>query len=184
MAFRSGEGTTDLVTSPDRIDREALSALQLLAGERVRRVWRTGRGYLVMTNLRCVEVGRKEQVFSTGDWELGPSFFFYNLGPPKVVLGHYLRLSEEHERHAVAVHVFFHEAYAIAEEIEAAREAGRSEWLLRRAQVEAASRASEARALYEGRGVVYSVAKMRCDYCGNLMSVTATVCPSCGAPHP
>lgn len=178
---------SDTITTPAQIDREALDELRLLDGERILRVWRTGRGFLVMTNLRCVEVSRKPQLFSRSDWEVGPQFFFYDLGPPKVEFHRFLRLAEEHENRVTVVRLVLHDPEAVAQEIQEARLEGQNEWLRRRARAEASLRETRERLqsgrAYATRDGVREVIKVRCTFCGNLMAATATRCPSCGAPQ-
>jgi len=187
MSPASWDLLSDALTTPAQIDREALRELRLLDGERILRVWKTGRGFLVMTNLRCVEVSRKPQLFSRSDWELGPQFFFYNLGPPKVEFHRFLRLTEEHEDRAVVLRLVLHDPAAVAQEIHEARREGQNEWLRRRAHAEATLRESRERLqagkVYATRDGVREVIKVRCSFCGNLMAATATRCPSCGAPQ-
>ena len=187
MASRGWDPTADTVTTPAQIEREALREVHLLDGERILRVWKTGRGFLVMTNLRCTEVGRKPQLFSPSDWEVGPSFFFYNLAPPKVEFHRLLRLTEEKEKRAAVLRLFLHDPDEVAREIEAAREEGQREWLKRRTRAEAALR--EARERWEsavpfaGRNGRRPVIRVRCGYCGNLIDGAAARCPYCGAPQ-
>jgi hypothetical protein len=173
----------DIPTTPDHIDREVLNELRLLDGERVRRVWKTGRGFLVMTNLRCAEIWRKPQLFARSEWEAGPSIFFYNLAAPRVMFHRYLRLSEEHEEHAVALHLYVRDPYTVAQEVQEARRAGQNEWMHRRTAEEARLRQAQARTGPLDRAVFREMVKVRCEFCGNLMSVTASRCPSCGAPQ-
>jgi hypothetical protein len=187
MSPASSDTLSDTATAPAQIDREALRELRLLDGERILRVWKTGRGFLVMTNLRCVEVSRKPQLFARSDWEVGPNFFFYNLGPPKVELHRFLRLAEEHEDRAVVTRLILHDPATVAQEIQEARLEGQNEWLRRRARAEASIRESRERLqsgrAYATRDGVREVIKVRCGFCGNLMAATATRCPSCGAPQ-
>jgi len=184
MARTEWDPEPEIETSPDRIDRDALRQVRLLDGERVRRVWKTGRGFLVMTNLRCVEVSHKPQLFAAREWEAGPNFFFYDLAPPRVVFHHYLRLAEQHdEARSLVMHFFVHDPYRVAEEVHEARAAGYNEWVHRRSQAEAAFRSSHTRAGAYDRQVFREMVKVRCEFCGNLMSVAARVCPSCGAPQ-
>lgn len=187
MAPGASDRDSDLVTTPVQIEREALHRLHLLDGEHILRVWKSVRGYLVMTNLRCQEVLRRPQLFASSDWEAGPNFFYYNLGPPKVEFHRFLRLSEEHEEGALVVRFILHDPYTVAQEIEAARVAGQDEWLRRRSQAESVLRESRERLragkLYSVREGHREVLKVRCSFCGNLMPATAVRCPSCGAPQ-
>ena len=181
--MRSG-GSYDVVAVPDRIDPDALDQIHLLDAEAVRRVWKTMGGFLVMTNLRCIQVSRKPQLFSKVEWQAGPSLFFYNMAPPKVMFRRYVRLSEDREDHPVVLHLFVHDPYEVAQEIYGARTLGRNEWLDRRARAEVALSESRRRWESGGRAALHeSSAKRRCNFCGNLMSVTSTRCPSCGAPQ-
>lgn len=183
----SGTLPDRVVTTPAQIEREALRHLYLLDGERILRVWKSVRGFLVMTNLRCQEVRRRSQLFSSSDWEAGPNFFFYNLAPPKVEFHRFLRLTEEHQDGTLAVRFILHDPFSVAEEIAAARAAGQEEWLRRRSRAESALRESRARLqagkLYTYREGYREVIRVRCSFCGNLMPATAARCPSCGAPQ-
>jgi len=187
MARGTPDRFPEVATTPAQIERDALHQLHLLDGEHILRVWKTVRGFLVMTNLRCQEVLRRPQLFAASDWEGGPNFFFYNLAPPKVEFHRFLRLSEDGGRGALAVRFILHDPYAVAVEIEAARVAGQEEWLRRRTRAEAVLRESRERLqagkLYTIREGFREVIKVRCSFCGNLMPATATRCPSCGAPQ-
>ena len=187
MPHRSWDTPPDTDTTPAQIDRDALAEIHLLDGERILRVWKTARGFLVMTNLRCTDMMRKPQVFAPSDWEAGPSLFFYNLARPRVELHRFLRLSEEHEGRAVVLRFYLHDPEEVAREIEAAREAGRAEWLQRRARNEATVRMARehwATAMAAaGRGGPRPVMRVRCGYCGNLIETSALRCPFCGAPQ-
>jgi len=166
---------------PDSVDPTALAQLHLLEGEHLRRVWRTVRGFLVMTNLRCVDIAHRPAIFGRSDWETGPSLFFYNFAPPRVVLGRYLRLSESRSGNSVSLRFFVHSPTRVAAEIEEARHRGQNEWLGRRSVAEATFREDARRRATNARlGRV--VVKIRCGFCGNLMDETAARCPFCGAP--
>jgi len=178
----------DALTSPVPIENEALGEIHFLEGERVLRVWRTGSGYLVMTNLRCIEVGHRPQLFGHhSGWVAGPSLFFYNLGPPRVQFQKFLRLAEVREERAQVIRLILHDPSSVAQEIEEARLAGQNEWLRRRAQGEAVLR--ESRERWEAGGAFHSrdgyrqPIRVRCGFCGNLVEVTASRCPFCGAPQ-
>jgi hypothetical protein len=173
--------------SGDIADPAALRVIHLLEDERVLRTWRTPLGLLVMTNLRCVEVVRHQPLFSKGEWALGPSFFFYNMAPPKVLFNRYLRLSDTYEENPVVAHVFVHNPAQVAQELQRARLAGQNEWLRRRARAEESYRLSRVRWTSGNRVILHSaegeVIKVRCSYCGNLMDASTNRCPSCGAPQ-
>jgi hypothetical protein len=187
MSSRAWDATADAVTTPAQIEREAFLQIRLLDGERILRVWKTGRGYLVMTNLRCTEVSRKPQVFSPSDWEAGPNFFFYDLAPPRVEFHRFLRLSEEKGKRGAVLRLFLHDPDEVAQEIQTARLAGQNEWLKRRARSEAAIRRAQERwetaVPFAGRDGVKPVIRVRCGYCGNLVDASASRCPYCGAPQ-
>lgn len=181
-----GNPAPHVTTAPDQISKEALEELSLLEDERIHRVWKTGAGFLVMTNLRCVEVWRKPKILGKRDWETGPNFFFYNLAPPKVLFGRFLRLAEEWEKNPQSVRFVVHDPHTVAEEIQAARSEGRAEWLRRRSNAEARLRhekASRPSNPFVIREVIREVIKVRCGFCGNLMDATCSICPSCGAPQ-
>lgn len=179
---------TETATTPVQIEGEAFDQIHFLEGERILRVWKTGRGFLVMTNLRCTEVSRKPQLFGHRNWEAGPSFFFYDLAPPKVEFQRFLRLSEAHEGRAVVLRFIVHDPSSVAGEIEEARLSGQNEWLRRRALSERTLRESRERWESSGRaftirGGIRQPIKVRCGFCGNLIDVAATRCPFCGAPQ-
>ena len=178
--------TIERRTFPDPIDEGALRAIRFLDEERLHRVWRIPRGFLVATNLRCFEVERRIELFSRGDWSVGPSFLYYNLRAPSVMLHRYLRLAEDREPDPLVVHVYVRHPEVVAREIESARISGRDEWLRRRATAEASLRVARARWESGDRVLIHSPEgeriKMRCTYCGNLMDVAVEQCPYCGAP--
>lgn len=181
------DGPTGSSRAPTTLDPAVLQVLRLLDGERVLRTWRIPLGVLVLTNLRCVEILHRVQLFSPGEWEMGPSLLFYNLEPPTVVLNRYVRLSERYDRHPLVVHLFVHDPHRVAREIDDARRAGEDEWVRRRAEAERSFRLARQRwesadrlILDTGQGEIVEV---RCAYCGNGMDVRARRCPSCGAPR-
>ncbi len=181
------DGATPSTDSSTAADPAALRVVRLLDGERVLRTWKTPLGLLVMTNLRCLEILHRVPLFGPGGWEIGPSFLFYNLAPPAVVLNRYVRLSENYERHPMVTHLFVRDPSGVAREIEQARRAGEEEWLRRRAQAERAFRLSRQRWQTADRVVINTgqgeLVEVRCSYCGNLIDVRASRCPSCGAPQ-
>lgn len=187
MSSASWTPPPDLVTTPDQIEPAALLEVYLLDGERIDRVWRTGHGFLVMTNLRCLDIWHKPLLFAKANWHCGPSFFFYNLAPPRVIARRFLRLSEEFREDNSAVHLLVHDPVEVAAEIETARVAGYSEWLQRRADAEAKLRRAKEAARTAGpvilREVVREVVKVRCNFCGNLMDLASPRCLACGAPN-
>jgi hypothetical protein len=174
----------DSITQPDQIDKEALDELGLLHGEKILRCWRVALGFLVMTNLRCVHVWHKPELLARPTWHTGPTFFFYNLNPPQVLLGRFVQLSETYDEGAGAARFLVRDAPEVCREIDQARIAGRAEWEARRART-----LSELHHLQEPAPppgmvvVVRTIVKVRCAYCGNLMNADRARCPSCGAPQ-
>jgi len=186
MALSAQRPPHRVVTTPDQIDPGALGELALLERERIVRVWKSGAGFLIMTNLRCTEIWRRPKLFSSSDWEAGPNFFFYNLATPKVQFGRFLRLSEDHERNPQSVRLVVHDPHRVAQEVADARSEGQAEWLRRRAGAEARARPTP---VARGptplviREVVREVVKVPCSFCGTLMLESARHCPACGAPQ-
>lgn len=187
MPPRGWDSTPDVDTTPAQIERDALNEIHLLNGERILRVWKTARGFLVMTNLRCTDILRKPQVFAPSEWEAGPSLFFYNLAPPRVEFRRFLRLSDEREGRAVVLRFFLHDPEEVAREIQVARISGQQEWLQRRSLAEAIARLArerwESAVPFAGRSGPRPVIRVRCGYCGNLIDASAARCSFCGAPQ-
>jgi alkanesulfonate monooxygenase SsuD/methylene tetrahydromethanopterin reductase-like flavin-dependent oxidoreductase (luciferase family) len=174
----------DSPTSPDRIDPRALAQIEFLPRERVARCWRTAIGFLVMTNLRCVHVWRKPELFAKSEWHTGPNFFFYNLASPQIVAGRFLQLSEEYEGSVETTRFLVRNPREVAREIEDARAAGRAEWRILRSQVQHELDHMRRTSAPPGTTlVIREVVKVRCSFCGNLMDVSDTICPTCGAPQ-
>jgi len=171
-------------TLPDPIDQGARAQLDLLDGERIVRCWRTGFGFLVMTNLRCLHVWHKPQVFSRSSWRAGPSFYFYNLAAPQVVAKRFVELSEDYVGSFEGGRFLVRHPEEVCREIDAARAAGRAEWEVRRARAGRELHRLRAPALPAGTTVIVrEVVKVRCNFCGNLMDVARSICPACGAPQ-
>ena len=174
----------DSVTRPDQIDLPALAEIGLLQGEHVVRCWKAAYGFLVMTNLRCVHVWRKHELFARSEWHASPTYFFYNLAPPEVVLGRFVQLSEVYEEGIGPTRFLVRDAPEVCREIDAAREAGRREWFDRRSRTLAGRDRRSLPAVPPGTTVVLrQVVKIRCAFCGNLMDESYSICPSCGAPQ-
>jgi hypothetical protein len=174
-----------LSTRPDQIDPNALLELklELLYGERIARCWRTGFGFLVMTNLRCIHVWRKPELFVRTEWHAGPSFFFYNLTPPRVVAGRFLELTEEHDRIAESARFLLHDPKAVGQEVNEARPAGRAEWEARRITAQRELNRPRNPAPPPGTTlIVREVVKVKCSFCRNLVNLSDANCPFCGAP--
>lgn len=176
---------TESVTVPDQIDEGALDRLGLLEGERISRCWRSGTGFLVMTNLRCVLLWRRHEPLGPVEWKEGPNFFFYSLLPPRVLFGRFLELAQPGEGADSISRFLLRDPEGARREVEAARPGGRAEWERRRSLSIAAKNQRTAGGAGSGptvlHEVVREVVKVRCRYCGNLMEVTSPMCPSCGA---
>lgn len=178
----------DQVTAPDQLPPEVWRLWDALEQEHVVSCWKTGLGYLVLTNLRCFEVWRRSAVLGKRDWSLGPQFFFYNLRPPRVVLGRFVELVEEfNEGDARQLsRVAVQDPTSVSEQIGAAVGPGREEWGRRRVAalqlIEDRRRQREAIARGLADGASASSARVNCPYCGTLMPALAPRCPSCGAP--
>jgi hypothetical protein len=169
-------------TTPDQIDPGALLELQFLPGEQISRCWRTGSGFLVMTNLRCVHVWKRVELFEKPTWHTGPSFLFYNLGPPQVSAGRFLVLTEGVGEEGHSSRFLVQDPNAICQEIEGARAPGRAEWEVRRARaMKELNRPRPAPPPPGTTVIVREIIKVRCSYCGNLMNATDELCPACGA---
>jgi len=175
-----------LNTQPDQIDPRALHEVRavLLFGERIARCWHTGLGFLVMTNLRCVHLWHKPEVFAPTEWHTGPSFFFYNLATPRVVGGRFLELSEELGSASESARFLLHDPASARAEIDQARAAGRAEWAARRTSAQQLlGRLRFPASPPPGTTlIVREVVKVRCSFCGNLVDVADALCPYCGAP--
>jgi hypothetical protein len=172
----------EVETSPDQISPGALDELELLPGERISRCWSTGLGFLVMTNLRCIHLWHKAELFSKSEWHTGPTFLFYDLAPPSVLAARFLVLTEGSGDEASSSRFLVRDPSGVAREIEEARAAGRAEWEVRRAA--AAKELGQPRRPPPPPGttvIIREIVKVRCSYCGNLMNATDTVCPACGA---
>ncbi|HTT35412.1 MAG TPA: zinc ribbon domain-containing protein [Thermoplasmata archaeon] len=172
----------DEVTRPDQIAKGARDALSLLDDEPILRCWSTNDGFLVLTTLRCVGVAHtRPELFAPPEWRAGPSFFFYNLAPPEVAFGRFVRLTEEYEQTSGSARYLVHDPVGVCAEIDAARPAGRARWEARRAEL-----ASRRRAAASGPGSAFLPGRppSRCGYCGNPVPAGASQCPACGAPPP
>jgi len=171
-------------TRPDPIDPGARAQIVLLHGEQIMRSWRTGLGFLVMTNLRCVHVWRRPELFVASEWHSGPTFFFYNLAPPQVVAGRFVKLTEEFPGSVDAARFLVRNPQDVCREIEEARAAGQAEWQARRIRAQQELHRPRRPLPPVGTTVVIrEVVKVRCNFCGNLMDIADRSCPSCGAPQ-
>ena len=172
------------MTRPDQLDPGAWEALALLRDEHVLRCWRAPFGFLVMTNLRCLQLWHRPELFVKSDWHAGPTFFFYNLDPPQLLLGRFVQLSETYDEGTGSARFLVRDAPTVCREIEDARTAGRREWEGRRLQAQLDLRRLQAPAAPAGTTVIVrEVVKVRCSYCGNLVDIDRSRCPACGAPQ-
>jgi hypothetical protein len=172
----------DAPTQPDQIESAALNALELLPQERIARCWRTTTGFLVMTNLRCVHLWRKAELFAKAEWHSGPTFLFYDLAPPQVWAGRFVTLTEGTGDDAETSRFLVRDPESVCREIEAARPAGKAEWEVRRARALQELRRPRPAPPAPGTTVIVrEIIRVRCRYCGNLMDASAASCPSCGA---
>ncbi len=170
-------------TVPDPIDPGARDELELLGGERIVRCWRTPFGFLVMTNLRCVRVWRKAELFARPEWHTGPTFLFYNLSAPRVVADRFVQLSEGRDGTGASSRFLVRNPREVCQEIDDARSAGRAEWETRKESADRELRRPRSLPAPPGTTVIVrEVVKVRCSYCGALMDTTASLCPACGAP--
>jgi len=177
-------GTKETLTTPDAIDPGARAEIEFLHGERILRCWRTGIGFLVMTNLRCLHVWRKPELFARSEWHTGPNFFFYSLASPEVVAGRFVQLAEEYEGSLESARFLVRHPQEVSREIEGARAAGRVEWRAIRSQVQKELGKLHVPVSPPGTTtIVREIVKVRCSFCGNLMDLSATICPACGAPQ-
>ncbi len=184
MAPTSWLPPSDSVTDPDQIDMGAREAFELFHGERILKCWKVPLGFLVLTNLRCFHVWRKPEVFSHTPWRVGPTYLFYNLAPPRVVLGRFVQLSESYDEGIGASRFLVHDAPGVAADIEAARVAGQQEWAIRRSRAQADRARLTFPRLPPGTTVVVrEIVKVPCPFCGNLVEAGRRQCPFCGAPQ-
>lgn len=184
MTERSSEWTPppSEVTRPDQVPAEAWRAIDFLDGELVLQAWRTPpKGFLVLTNLRCFSLWRELTVFAPAPWRTGPEFFFYNLKPPRVVLGRFLELTEEFAEAGSVGRFAVHDPASAAEAISAALGPGRLEWKDRRQRTEELIRARQKIRAARVAGIPSPVIMVRCAFCGNMADASARRCPSCGA---
>lgn len=176
----------DHVTRPDQLPEGAWAALDLFTGEHVLDCWRTARGFLVLTTLRCLLLWQRREVLRRRDWEASPEVFLYDVRPPRVVLGRFVELEPASSGHAGALRVAVDDPPSVAEEIARTIPRAREEWEVRRNRIvrdldlQRRRREQIASALAAGRPI--PIARVPCAYCGNLISTAARSCPFCGAP--
>lgn len=169
------------VTQPDQIPPDAWRAVDLMGGEMALRAWRTPTGFLLLTNLRCIALWRRGELFPPHPWRSGPEFFFYNLQPPRLLLGRFVELSEEYEENGRVGRFAVHDPEEVVAAISAQLESGRGAWAARREQTEGLMRARQRSRAERATGGPHQPVMVRCSYCGNLADVSRRRCSSCGA---
>ncbi|MGC2788824.1 MAG: zinc ribbon domain-containing protein [Thermoplasmata archaeon] len=170
-----------LVTHPDQIPVDAWRAFDLFEGELLLGAWRTSRGFLLLTNLRCLALYRRGEIFPPHPWRVGPEFFFYNLRPPEVVLGRFVELTEAFEENGRVGRFTVRDPTSVADAISAAIEPGRAAWQERRKHTEELIEARKRLRAARAAGDLRRIEKVRCSYCGNLTDASVRRCTSCGA---
>jgi hypothetical protein len=179
-------GPSDLMTQPDQLDSAARTALSLMEGEAIRRVWRTGRGFLVLTSLRCILLWQRREVFRPTEWQAGPEVLLYDVRPPRVLFGRFVEVAPASPAGGAPIRVVVAHPEYVAEEIAASGPEARRAWDERRRKALAFLAAEKRRnaaivaAVESGRPS--ATPTVPCPYCGNPVPVTARTCPHCGAP--
>jgi zinc-ribbon domain len=177
----------DLTTVPDQLDSAAWTAISLMDGEAIRRVWKTGRGFLVLTTLRCILLWQRHEMFRPVDWQAGPEVLLYDVRPPRVLFGRFVEISPASPAGGAPIRVVVAQPEYVAEEIAASLSESRIAWDERRRKAQALLAAEKRRhdeviaAVRLGRPV--PALTVRCPYCGNAIPATARKCPHCGAPQ-
>ncbi len=173
-------------TLPDQLPPEAWRAIDPIRGEVVRRCWRTGRGFLVLTTLRCLLLWRRRELLRAKEWEVSPEVMLYNVQPPRVLFGRFVEIAPAYDEGEAAIRAGVEDPYSVAEEVAAAIPDARRAWDQRRAAAQAEFQAHRKRrdeiVAAIAAGVPPPVPRVPCRYCGNPMPITARRCPSCGAP--
>ncbi len=169
------------VTHPEQLPGEAWRAFDLMDGEAVLAVWKTPRGFLVLTNLRCFGMYLELDLFAPRQWRTGPEFFFYNVRPPTVAMGRFVELEEEVAEAGSVGRFLVHDPESVAAAISAAVGPGRAAWQARRQHTEEMLRARRSLRAQRAAGVDRPVVLVRCSYCGNTANAALRRCPSCGA---
>jgi hypothetical protein len=185
-AGTAAAGSPDLTTQPDQLEFGAWSALSLMEGERIRRVWKTGRGFLVLTTLRCVLLWQRREVFRPTEWQEGPEVLLFDVRPLRVLFGRFVEISPASPAGGAPIRVAVAEPEYVAEEIGASLPEARRAWEARRHKALAVLAAERRRhdqalaAVLGGRPL--AALTVRCPYCGNSILASARKCPHCGAP--
>jgi hypothetical protein len=169
------------VTGPDPIPPDAWRALELLGGEMPLEAWKTPEGYLLLTNLRCVALWRKRELFPPHYWRTGPEFYLYNMNSPRVLLGRFVELTEQYEENGWIGRFLVRDPEGVAASISEAMEPGRQAWAERRARTEELMRSRARLRSERAAGGPHRPVLVRCSYCGNLADASRRRCPSCGA---
>ena len=169
------------VTHPDQIPSDAWRAFDFIDGEMLLQAWRTPKGFLVLTNLRCFALWREWQLFPPHPWHTGPEFFFYNMRPPHVLFGRLVELTEQYEEAGTVGRFVVRDPAGVAAAIAAALPPGQAAWHERRQRTEELIRARQKIRAARAAGHAPPVVKVRCSYCGNLADASHRRCPSCGA---
>ncbi len=176
-------------TKPDPIDPAAVRAIDFLDGETISSVWRTSRGFLILTNLRVLSVWHQPAVLDLGHhgWRMGLTFFLFDLDTPRVIADRFVEVGSVREDDPSASRFQVADPAGVAEAIAAGILLGRTNWQARRAKVTARLNAlgssSAAPAKETVREIVRVIVRVPCPYCGSLMDETALRCPVCGAPR-
>lgn len=169
------------LTHPDPIPPDAWRALDPIEGELVFEAWRTPKGFLVLTNLRCIALRRDGEIFPPHPWRAGPVFFFYNLNAPQVLFGRFVELSEQYEEEGRTGRFLVRDPAGVAAAISSAMEPGRAAWQERRQHTEELIAARKRLRAARATGGLPPVETIRCSFCGNLTDASARRCASCGA---
>jgi hypothetical protein len=174
------------VTGPDQLPGDAWRAVDLFEGERVLRCWRTARGYLLLTSLRCLLLWRRLELFQPRDWEASPEVYLYNVRPPRALFGRFVEIAPAFVGDGAVIRAGVVNPVEVADEIRASIPEARRQWDLRRQR--ALADIATHRLIHDqiasalAAGLPVPVPRVPCAYCGNLVPATAKRCPHCGAP--
>lgn len=186
LAHPAADLPFDLTTVPDQLDPAAWPAISMMDSEVIRRVWKTGRGFLVLTTLRCILLWQRREVFRPTEWQAGPEILLYDIRPPRVLFGRFLEVSPASPAGGAPIRVVVAQPEDVAEEIVASLPEARRAWEERRRKAQAILAAEKRQhdrvlaAVLAGRPL--PVLMVQCPYCGNSIPATSRRCPHCGAP--